>query len=76
MEELQNEIKLKGTLASFMEQFLLDKFNAEIGYCNLALVKAGIGITDELKDMAEIGRKHIDNFENLYRNEDGNLLLG
>jgi len=51
LEELQNEIKLKGALASFMEQFLLDKFNAEIGYCNLALVKAGIGITDELKDI-------------------------
>lgn len=45
---------------SFIEQFLLDKFNAEIGYCNLALVKAGIGITEELRDMAEIGRKHIE----------------
>ena len=76
LEELQNEIKLKGNQVSFIEQFLLDKFNAEIGYCNLALVKTGIGITEELKDMAEIGRKHIDNFENLYRNEDGNLLLG
>ena len=76
LEELQNEIKLKGNQVSFIEQFLLDKFNAEIGYCNLALVKTGIGITEELKDMAEIGRKHIDNFENLYRYEDGNLLLG
>ena len=75
LEELQNEIKLKDTPASFIEQFLFDKFNAEIGYCNLALVKAGIGITEELKDMADIGRKHIDNFEKLYRNEDGNLLL-
>jgi hypothetical protein len=26
--------------------------------------------------MAEIGMKHIYNFENLYRYEDGNLLLG
>jgi hypothetical protein len=76
LEELQNEIKLKGNQVSFIEQFLLDKFNAEIGYCNLALVKTGIGTTEELKDMAEIGRKHIDNFENLYRYEDGNLLLG
>jgi hypothetical protein len=40
------------------------------------LVKTGIGITEELKDMAEIGMKHIYNFENLYRYEDGNLLLG
>jgi len=75
LEELQNEIKLKGTLASFMEQFLLDKFNAEIGYCNLALVKAGIGITDELKDMAEIGKEHIERYETLYKKEDGNLLV-
>lgn len=75
LEELQNEIKLKGTLASFMEQFLLDKFNAEIGYCNLALVKAGIGITDELKDMAEIGRKHIEKYEQNHFARNGSFVL-
>jgi hypothetical protein len=75
LEELQNEIKIKGKPMSLIEQFLLDKFSAEIGYCNLALVKAGIGITEELKDMAEIGKKHIERYENLYKKEDGNLLV-
>lgn len=75
LEELQNEIKLKGNQVSFIEQFLLDKFNAEIGYCNLALVKTGIGITEELKDMAEIGKEHIERYETLYKKEDGNLLV-
>lgn len=66
LEELLSEIKVKGDKGesiSLIEQFLLDKFNAEIGYCNLALVKTGIGITKELKDMAEIGKKHIERYE-------------
>ena len=67
---------------------MLDKFNAEIGYCNLALVKAGIGITEEwmwndcdnfplekLQLMAEIGKEHIERYETLYKKEDGNLLV-
>ena len=69
LEELQNEIKIKkdqGEPTSLIEQFLLDKFNAEIAYCNLALVKAGISVTKELKDMAEIGKKHIAKYEQNY----------
>ena len=49
-----------------MEQFLLDKFNAEIGYCNIALFKAGIGAVEELKELVEIGKKHIEKFEKEY----------
>lgn len=75
LEELQNEIKLKGNQVSFIEQFLLDKFNAEIGYCNLALVKAGIGITEELRDMAEIGRKHIEKYEQNHSARNGSFVL-
>lgn len=75
LEELQNEIKLKGNQVSFIEQFLLDKFNAEIGYCNLALVKAGIGITEELRDMAEIGRKHIEKYEQNHFARNGSFVL-
>ena len=75
LEELQSEIRTKCNSASLIEQYLLDKFNAEIGYCNLALVKAGIGITKELKDMAEIGMKHIEKFEQNNFNGNGSLVL-
>lgn len=54
LNQLNSEILIKGKLISLMEQFLLDKFNAEIGYCNLALFKAGLGIVDELKGLVEV----------------------
>lgn len=60
--QLKSEIFAKNEKVSPMEQFLLDKFNAEIGYCNLALFKSGIGITEELKGLADIGKKHIENY--------------
>ena len=59
LSELNSEIKIKCTTISLIEQYLLDKFNAEIGYCNLALLKAGIGITKETKDLTE----HIEKYE-------------
>lgn len=64
LAQLTSEILQKGGEMSPIEQFLLDKFNAEIGYCNVALLKTGIGITEELKGLAEIGRKHIMKYEN------------
>ncbi len=67
LAQLNSEIQTKGKGISLMEQFLLDKFNAEIGYCNIALFKAGIGAVEELKGLVEIGRKHIEKFENEYR---------
>ena len=45
----------------------MDKFNAEIGYCNIALFKAGIGAAEELKGLVEIGKKHIEKYEKEYR---------
>lgn len=33
--------------------------------CNLALFKAGIGVVDEIKGLVEIGKKHIEKFENM-----------
>ena len=59
--------RAKGRSISPIEQFLLDKFNAEIGYCNIALFKAGIGAVEELKGLVEIGKKHIEKYENEYR---------
>ena len=63
VKELNREIKEKNKAASSCESFLLEKFNAEIGYCNLAMFKTGIGITEELKDLVEIGKKHIEQYE-------------
>ena len=63
LNELNNEIREKGGSVSPIEQYLLDKFNAEIGYCNMALLKAGIGVTEELKEMVELGKKHIERYE-------------
>ena len=67
LAQLNSEILTKGKGISPMEQFLLDKLNAEIGYCNIALFKAGIGAVEELKGLAEIGKKHIEKFEKGYR---------
>ena len=67
LAQLNSEILTKGKLISPMEQFLLDKFNAEIGYCNIALFKAGIGAVEEYKGLVEIGKKHIEKFEKEYR---------
>ena len=70
LAQLNSEILTKGKGISPMEQFLLDKFNAEIGYCNIALFKAGIGAVEELKGLAEIGKKHIEKFEKEYRSSE------
>lgn len=67
LAQLNSEIRTKGRSISPIEQFLLDKFNAEIGYCNIALFKAGIGAVEELKGLVEIGKKHIEKYENEYR---------
>ena len=67
LAQLNSEIQTKGKGISPMEQFLLDKFNAEIGYCNIALFKAGIGAAEELKGLVEIGKKHIEKYEKEYR---------
>ena len=67
MAQLNSEIRTKGRSISPIEQFLLDKFNAEIGYCNIALFKAGIGAAEELKGLVEIGMKHIEKYEKEYR---------
>ena len=67
LAQLNSEIRTKGRSISPIEQFLLDKFNAEIGYCNIALFKAGIGAAEELKGLVEIGMKHIEKYEKEYR---------
>ena len=75
LNQLNTEILIKSKSVSPMEQFLLDKFNAEIGYCNLALAKAGLGITKELKYLVEISQKHIEKYEKSNLIGKGNLVL-
>lgn len=53
LEELQRELTEKDELPSPMEQFLLDKYNAELGYCNMALFKTGVKISKETLDIAK-----------------------
>ena len=64
LSQLTEEINIKNGESCPVELFLIDKFNAEIGYCNITLLKAGIGATEELKALVEIGRAHIEKYEN------------
>jgi len=75
LTQLNNEIETKREPISPIERFLLDKFNAEIGYCNLALFKAGISITEEVKGLIEIGKKHIEKYEHNYQISNDNVIL-
>ena len=70
LSQITEEIKVKGGDISSIERFLIDKFNAEIGYCDVASIKTGIGITEELIKLAEIGRKHIERFESQLSKQD------
>ena len=46
-----------------IEQFLMNKFNAEIGYCDIASVKTGIGAAKEIAGLVDIARRNIYKFE-------------
>lgn len=63
IEELQKESREEQREISPIEQFLMDKFNAEIGYCDIASIKAGVGIAKETSDLLDIAHKNINKFE-------------
>lgn len=63
IEELQKKLHEEQREISPIEQFLMDKFNAEIGYCDIASVKTGIGATKELVGLLDIARNNIKKFE-------------
>ena len=65
LEELQNEIQIKASQISPIEQFLLIKFKAELGYCHLAVFKTGLGVTKEISDLVEIAKKDIEKYEQI-----------
>ena len=53
-----------------MEQWLLDKANAECGYCYLALLKVGCTLSIDIRDFIDEAKAHqsIHNFEERYHN--------
>jgi len=61
---LQSDLKEAGRCANEIENYLINKFNAEIGYCNLAMLKAGIGSAKELMDLIDKSKQDIQRYEN------------
>ncbi len=41
----------------------MDKFNAEIGYCDIASIKTGVCAAKEVLGLLDIARKNIDKLE-------------
>ncbi len=63
IKELQKELDEEQREITPIEQFLMDKFNAEIGYCDIASIKTGVGAAKEIFDLEDIARKNIYKFE-------------
>ncbi len=63
IKELRKELDEEQREISPIEQFLMDKFNAEIGYCDIASIKTGIGAAKEVVGLLDIARKNINKFE-------------
>lgn len=75
LEELQSEIQAKDGQVSLIEQFLLDKFKAELGYCHIAMLKTGIGAAKEIEGLLEIAKKDIEKYEQKQLVNDGNIVI-
>lgn len=63
LDELQKEIKEKNNGINSVEQELMDWFNAEIGYCDLAMCKAGLSIGENIAELITIAKKNIEKYE-------------
>lgn len=61
-EELEFELREEQRGTTEIEQFLMDKYEAEIGYCNLAGLKVGLSGFNEIVNLAENAKKAIDKF--------------
>lgn len=61
-KELDFELKQEQREATEIEQFLIDKYEAEIGYCNLAGLKVGLSGFNEVLELKENAQKAIDKF--------------
>lgn len=61
--ELQREANEEQHIVVPIEQFLIDKCNAEIGYCDMAMIKIGLKATTEINELVDSAHKNIDKFE-------------
>lgn len=64
LDELQKEIQEKNDGINPVEQNLMCWFNAEIGYCDLAMFKAGKSIGENAAELNAIASKNIEKYEN------------
>lgn len=64
LDELQKELREKNDGINPVEQDLMDWFNAEIGYCDLAMCKAGISIGENVAELVDIAQKNVERYEN------------
>jgi len=60
---LESDIREAGRHANEIENLLIDKFNAEIGYCNLAMFKIGIDSAKEVVDLIDKSKQDIQKYE-------------
>lgn len=64
LDELQKELREKNDGINPVEQNLMCCFNAEIGYCDLAMFKAGMSIGENAAELNAIASKNIEKYEN------------
>lgn len=63
IKELNTEIADSKRSMSSIEQFLMDKYEAEMGYCDLALIKIGTTGLHEVAKLTELAEKNIAKYE-------------
>lgn len=73
LDELQKEIQDKNNGINSVEQELMDWFNAEIGYCDLAMCKAGISIGENVEELIDIAQKNIERYESRSLKENNSI---
>ena len=76
LDELLKEIEERNNVITPIEQELMEWFNAEIGYCELAMLKAGMSIGENVSELIRIAKKNIDKYEKHSINGDRNSQLG
>lgn len=76
LNELQREINEEQHILIPIEQFLIEKCNAEIGYCDIAMIKTGLKAGKEIKGLMDTAHKNIEKFEketNIYNTKEISL---
>lgn len=68
-KELDFEFKQEQRNATGIEQFLIDKYEAEISYCYLAGLKVGLSRFNEVLELKDNAQKAIDKFASRKKNE-------